>query len=101
MKNDKAIDTSTYTCSQAKIIAERGNTMQADIMQAGDTLAERLFNMRDEQRQQYWLLHGKIASHGFSPGSDQIDAVAKLGQLAMALKALDAAYSAANSVRCW
>ncbi len=90
-----------YTCNQAQIIADTGNTMQADIMETGEIFAERLFTMREDSRKSYWKLHVQIAKHGFDGTMDQTEAVAKLGQFAIAVEAISKAYSAVNTVRCF
>ena len=90
-----------YGCTQAAIIADKGNVMQADIMQAGEDMAETLLVMRDEVRGKYWDLHKKIGETRFDGFHEQAKACAKLGELALAMKALDKAYSAANTVRCF
>ena len=92
---------SRYTCSQAKIIADNGNIMQADIMETGELYTNQLFEIRTNLRKDYWALHGQIASLGFDHMSDQTDAIATLGELALALKAVENAYSALNTVRCF
>lgn len=82
----------TYNCPQAKIIAEQGNHEQACIMEAGNDFTEELMELRGRLKAKYWALH-KVPSN--------IDSAAKLGQLAIAVKKVEEAYSAINAVRCW
>jgi hypothetical protein len=91
----------TYNCSQAKITAERGNTMKADIMEVGNNYTDNLRVIREQLRSDYWALHTKITEENFSHFGEQSEALEKLGQLAIAMKRVDEAYGAMNSVRCW
>jgi hypothetical protein len=90
-----------YSCTTAQITADRGEVFKADIMQVGENYVDKMQVIREEMRADYWKLHNDIGNHVFSPGGEQTAAVAKLGQLGMALQALESAYSAINSVRCW
>ena len=90
-----------YTASTAQIVADRGNRMEADIMETGEMYTDMVDNIRQQMRKDYWALHGQIANHSFTPGSSQTDAVAKLGQLGLALQAVEKAYSKCSTVRCF
>ena len=91
-----------YTASTAKIIADNGETMKADIMQTGDDYAQKLRTIRADLRNDYWQLHNEMGSEAKEvPAGEATAAVAKLGQLALALEAVEKAYSAVNSVRCF
>ena len=91
----------TYTSITAKVTAEKGNTFEADIMQVADDHAEAIMKRIDDLKQQYWKLHDEITETSFPSSWEQTDALAKLGQLAIAIKALREAYSKMNSVRCF
>lgn len=49
----------------------------------------------------YWANHHELAEIGYSDKRMQRDAMDRLGRLAQALKALDAARYAMNNCRCW
>lgn len=91
----------TYTSTTAKITAERGNTFQADIMELADIEAEEMMRKITKLKEQYWKLHTDIAQQSFPSSWEQAEALAKLGQLAIAMQALREAYTAMNSVRCF
>ena len=90
-----------YTSSTAKITAENGEDFKADIMQTGEDFTEKLHDIRDSLRSNYWKLHDNIGKHSFQIIGDQIGAAAKLGELALALRAVEKAYSACSTVRCF
>lgn len=94
--------TKQYTASTAKIIADRGNPMAADIMECGELFCNNLRTLRDTMHAEYWRLHAEIGNYEFPAGKhEQLEAIAKLGELGMALQALNKAHSAANAVRCF
>ena len=90
----------TYHSSTASVIASRGNELKADIMEAASKRTNQLSNLCEQVTVEYWDLHNKITDTDFASSSDSIDALEKLGQLAIALKALDEAYSAMSRVGC-
>jgi len=91
----------TYNCSQARITADKGETMKADIMEIGHEYAEGLQRMREQMLSDYWRLHKEVSETAFKYSGEQIAALEKLGQLGIALKKIDAAHSAVVSVKCW
>jgi len=89
-----------FTSSTARVIAERGNTFKATVMQIAEEQHAKLDQLEKELSQHYWALHRQASDHNFKPG-DSIPALAKLGQLAEALEAVSKARSALNTVRCF
>ena len=90
-----------YTSTTAQVIANQGNTFQADIMQVADNHANSIMKKIDELKSEYWTLHQEVMDQSFPSSWEQAEALEKLGQLAIAMKALRQAYSAMNSVRCF
>ena len=100
-KSETTTTTKTYNCSQARIIAKNGETFKADIMEVGESYTNRLYELRDNVRADYWQLHSSIASESFDYKEKQTSALVKLAQLALAVDAIEKAYSAANTIRCF
>jgi hypothetical protein len=91
-----------YTVSQAKITADNGNEMKADVMQLGGEVWETLDNVYQALKVDFEELNREILDYDYGYSQDnKIEALAKLGQLAATLKAVQDARSAANAVRCW
>lgn len=89
-----------YTCTQAQITANEGETMKANIMECGEKYAEQLRLMRDQLWEDYWI-QSKALTEQLIESRNQTAAIAKLGALALALEAVEKAFSAANRVRCF
>ena len=89
----------TYTSTTASVMAKPNPTV-ADIMEDGEKYAQELKVTREKASSAYWNHHETVKSTSFECSSDQIAAIAKLGQLGIALKKLDEAYSALNLIRC-
>ena len=90
----------SYNSTTAQIIADRGNIKKADVMETGEMYAEQLLVIRDAVRKDYWAHNSQITAHGFDVGT-QTAAIVKLSQLGLALEAVENAYSAMNTVRCF
>ncbi len=72
-----------------------------DLTAIGDAFADDLRAEKQRLAERYWELHDQIGKTSYATSSDQHVALEKLGQMALALRAYDEAYSAINRVRCW
>lgn len=63
--------------------------------------SEELRMIRERMEAEYWAQHRALAEHGFSNSHSQREAMDRLGRLAAAIAAVDAAHGATSKGRCW
>jgi len=98
---NKTKEIKTYNCTTAKITAERGNIPKADIMQMADDYSYQMRQIKRQMHTSYWLLHNSMSEQEFTSTNEQIEALEKLGQFAIALKAVNDAHVAIVSAHCF
>ena len=95
------MENKNYTISTASITADRGQTLQADIMELGGKTAENMMITFKDLQSEYWKLHKILETHRFDSQWDSTETLEKLGQFQIAIKAVGDAYQALVTVKCF
>ena len=95
------METKNYTISTARITADRGETLQADIMELGGITAENMMDIFKDLQSEYWNLHKILETQKFDSHWELTETLEKLGQFQIAIKAVGDAYRALVKVKCF